>query len=293
MRRYLVIGVVVLLLAAACAPQVRGRFVVPSASPLTGRTPRVGQCYGTNPRDTQGPAHIVEGPCVEPHYLETAYVGQLTGAAAKLAVAPPAGAAELADADQQCAIEAAKYLGGPLIEQGMMYLVVMPVAWDWVAGARWFSCDLIPLNIDANPSFRSRQGSARGIGSGRPDPVCVNLVTDTANPPVTADRVTPTRCDVPHNAEYLGPIQTLFDAPYPEGRTWARYSRLCRDRLATVMGVSEAAVNERWVYEVYGPNLAWWGYGLRAVQCYFVLLKGRTVNRSIRGSQGAGIPDSQ
>jgi hypothetical protein len=233
-------------------------------------------------------AHFGPADCTVTHYLETAYVGQLAGAVAQLAAAPVRGGRELADANSRCNTAATAYVGGPLVDQQLVYLVTVPSNREWSDGARWYTCDLGLVSPYSIPSYFPQSSSVRGVGSTPSRPLCFNLAEKD-----TTDGMTGAACDSPHSVEFVGALQAPFGAVYPAtDTTWARYQTLCRDRIASLMGVSQATVIRKWGYVLYRPDEGLWRDGMRITQCYFVLWNAKTITKSIRGSQGAGIPES-
>jgi len=297
MRRQVGLALVTLsLVTTACTPRAGGgaepvaRWVSPTgASPsATGSpVPQVGQCYKENVWNDDM-AHVERVDCAAGHVLETASVGRLIGAAAQLSSRPASDAAELADVDRQCNTAAIDYVGGPLVDQRLIYLVVVPSRLEWAGGARWYTCDVAQISPYTRVSYADRVGSVRGVAKAPPpDPVCFKLAKKD-----TTEGMTGVACDSPHGAELVGALQPPFGAVIPTSQeTWIRYVTMCRDRIATVMGVSQAAVIQKWGNDAYRPSEEEWRAGLRVVQCYFVLWT-KTVAKSIRGSHGAGIPGS-
>jgi Septum formation len=298
MRRQVELAFVMLSLATTgCTPRAGGgaepvaRWVSPTgASPSATGSPvlEVGQCYTENYFNQADTAHLERVDCAKGHTMESAQVGQLTGAAAQLFSPPANDAAELADVDRQCSTAATEYVGGPLVDQRLIYLVVLPSKLEWAGGARWYTCDVAPISPYTSVSYAVRVGSVRGIAKAPPpDPVCFKLAKKD-----TTEGMTGVACDSPHNAEFVSSLQPPFGAVLPTSQeTWIRYVTMCRDRIATVMGVSQAAVIQKWGNDAYRPSEEEWRAGLRVIQCYFVLWT-KTVAKSIRGSHGAGIPGS-
>ncbi len=246
--------------------------------------PAVGACYLSH-YDRVGYGDLGVVDCAQTHYVETAYVGQFTGADADRSSAPPEGSPALPGAYAQCQKGAADYLGGDW-HSGMLWLgLVVPSDNAWRGGARWFRCDLVHYS-DALDDAIIDHGVLKGDLSGARTSAygCIASTEDADQTTLTAS---PTDCGSPHQAEFAG-LYTAPDVPYPTDAAARKKmgQNGCENVVAKFLGYSSPsqwrnqAVGMWW----FGFSQAQWNLGDRTTQCFaYAYTKNHQFIGSVKG----------
>lgn len=230
--------------------------------------PTAGTCYLSQyARVGYGDLGVVD--CSQTHYVETAFVGEFTGADAQRTNPPAAGSPALPGAYAQCQKGVADYLGGDW-HTGMLWLgLVVPSDGAWRGGARWFRCDLVHYS-DVLDDAIVNKGVLKGDLSG-PRTSAYSCVTTTENPDHHIVTAAPADCSAPHQAEFAG-LFTAPDVPYPSDQ--AALKKMgetgCQNVVAKFLGYASAS---QWNNQAVG--LWWlgfsedqWKLGDRTTQCF-------------------------
>lgn len=244
--------------------------------------PATGTCHETleaiGAADTYLPVS-----CPELHVSETFHVGT----AQEAPVVPSTGSAPAKQAYEQCAGQAATYLGGPWRGARVTVHVIWPSRKGWSGGSRWFRCDLTETDLDAQ-NDKSRTGSLAGALRGTSA-----LLLGCFKPKVSADDVrtmTAVSCTTGHQAEYVG-TWTAPDIPYAEQTADRTHTATgCRSVIAGYTGVpDDAEMQYRSGWISYNPTRAQWQLGERRVRC-FLWFSDRTLTRSLKSAGPAALP---
>lgn len=226
-----------------------------------------GVCLALAYREQIDPTVMRTVDCDQPHYSEIVYLGQFTGAAAKLGT-PPAldgsAAATVVQAQrtayETCSKEADRYLGHPYAEPGVRLRVGLPDVHAWESGARWYACDLVeaPWYFSAGVAEPKRAGSrkTREIAA---------LCVDQSDPHWPA-----IGCDTPHSGEFVGGFLAPASghAPSSDAEYGALYDR-CDQLAAAYMAVDVRRVQTLVgvsVWRTEGEEL--WPSGRRTLLCF-------------------------
>jgi hypothetical protein len=246
--------------------------------------PAVGTCYLSH-YDRVGYGDLGVVDCSQTHYVETAYVGEFTGADAQRVSAPAADSPALPGVYAQCQKGAADYLGGDWHTASVWLGLVVPSDNAWRGGARWFRCDLVHYS-DAFDDAIVDQGVLKGDLSGARSSAysCMATTEDPDHHIITA---APADCSAPHQAEFAG-LYTAPDVPYPTditartnmGRTG------CGNVVAKFLGYASSndwynqAVGLWWL----GFSADQWKLGDRTTQCFaYAYTKNHQFIGSVKG----------
>ena len=231
--------------------------------------PLNGRCFDEL-TETTGPDTYAPFDCVQGHFAETYWIGDLdTGEAANARAA----------AYLECSRRADDFAGGPWRAGRLTVQVVLPDRAGWAAGARWFRCDIGEVGDDGDVVGRS--GS---LGNALAD--ASDLRLGCFNPAVSGDslrRMKAVDCARPHHAVFVG----LWTAPAMaitalEGSR--ELARGCRSAIARYTAVpDDGMVRYRTGWLGLPGTEAAWDAGDRTVQC-FLWLSGETLTGSYRNA---------
>jgi hypothetical protein len=223
--------------------------------------------------------------CAETHYVETAYVGEFTGADAQRSSPPAVGSPALPATYAQCQKGATDYLGGDW-HNGLLWLgLVVPSDNAWRGGARWFRCDLVHYADPFDESIVDK-GVLKGDLAG-PRTSAYGCLTTTENKDQTILTATPADCASPHQAEFAG-LYTAPDVPYPTDAAARKKmgESGCEIVVASFLGYSSPS---QWRNQAVG--LWWhgfsedqWKLGDRTTQCFaYAFTKSHRLIGSVKG----------
>jgi hypothetical protein len=283
----------------------------PPPSPVAFR-PVAGTCYD-HVATTVGLADRASYACSELHATEAYYVGTLTGAAARAdaagqpglspgaaaqpttaaqpgAVAPP-GAVNGSPAQQaaglECVRRTAAFIGGDFRAAALTVRPVLPTPRAWAAGARWFRCDIMQIELGGDAPI-SRRGSLRGALTGRAAAELTLTCFDPVSLGARIERMTPVRCARRHHAEYAGqwapkrPTAAMLRDDKQAGRG-------CNGVIARYAGVpDDGNLRYRTGWISFSPTPDDWNAGIRDVRC-FLWLDDIAVTGSYRGAGPAKL----
>jgi hypothetical protein len=246
--------------------------------------PTAGTCYESHfDRVGYGDVGVVD--CAQTHYLETAYVGEFTGADAQRSVPPSSDSPALPGAYAQCQKGAADYLGGDW-HTAMVWLgLVVPSDGAWRGGARWFRCDLEHFG-DPFDELTVDNGVLKGDLSG-PRTSAYSCLGTTEDKNATIQNATPVDCAAAHQAEFAGTFSAP-DVPYPADDAARKKmgENGCQNVVAKFLGYSSAsqwnnaAVGWWWL----GFDEDQWKLGDRTTQCFaYAYTKNHQFIGSVKG----------
>ncbi|MBB5871550.1 hypothetical protein F4553_004929 [Allocatelliglobosispora scoriae] len=249
--------------------------------------PKAGDCYRSSwlEQDARRDDNVV--PCDSTHFAETAFVGEFTGAAARLTSPPslsskdPAAIAAQATAFAECDKQATAYLGRSWYSLDTYIDIALPTNSAWSAGVHWYRCDLgqYPFNSSSN-SAASRSKSLKAEPA---TPVCVNMKNDKW--PIVS-------CTAKHNTEFVGGF-AFTPAQAPTAGTdasWAPIHSRCMKLVAGYIGVSLDRARSQWTDYAYSTySKTHWDKGRRIMRC-FVYIRNSSMTKSAKGTGGKGVP---
>ncbi|MEV0128873.1 septum formation family protein [Dactylosporangium sp. NPDC050688] len=286
--------VAVLALAAGCAPAPRGadRDLVDDWAMLAAAKipePKAGDCWTTDASQVDNvigaPGRVVGAPCENTHTIETAHVGHFTGAQADALQPPDPG--DLAEQYKVCDIETTNYLGGGWASGRTRLLVYVPASRQWVAGARFFRCDVAALRSEAG-ILDPRKETLRGtLAPGGPMLLGCSVRVGAL---ASWSDLTPVACTAPHDVELAGVVMAKTGTyPADDKGMEAAYDDACWDKIraftgspASVLDTADAGYGY-WMMSDEDE----WKSGLRAARCYVMLKK--KITRSLKGNGSAAI----
>lgn len=258
-----------------------------SPSPVLA-VPRAGDCYDLSYVEQYSPVNREPVDCASSHYSEIVYVGQFTGAEAKLAAPPvlsteagPAFGAQR-DAYATCVEQSTRYLNHPWYDPNLALRVGLPTFEDWWAGARWYTCELYEhswdVDVEAIDLRRKDSLKARWMKT-----VCVDQ--NTARWPTVA-------CTQKHPGEFVGGFQLpakLTKEPKTR-KEWDVLFEKCYRLAAIYRGVASSKARQLSSVSVWwidGPYL--WPSGRRSALCFTWTgaQKSSYVTGSVKGAQSA------
>lgn len=240
--------------------------------------PRAGTCHqGFEPRLMRSAYDPVD--CADDHRFETVHVGQFGGELS--ASEPPAeDSPQFKSAWADCDAHATAYLGGQWRDRQVRVAITLPVDEGWTAGARWYMCQLGPVEWTGNRSTVLKQSVKGKYAS------MTVLEWGCGNQPDTGEFV-PTGCEEPHDTEFVGSF--ALDLTYPAVK--AKYDgndplfhHGCLNLIAGFVGVSGSAKLPRGTGSSYWlPDDEDWQAGDHSVRC-FLWIDGGEVSKSLRGA---------
>lgn len=246
--------------------------------------PAAGTCYQSQyNRVGYGDVGVVD--CALTHYVETAYVGEFTGADAARSTPPAADSPALPATYAQCQKGANDYLGGDW-HNGLLWLgLVVPSDNAWRGGARWFRCDLVHYSDPFDETIVST-GVVKGDLAG-PRTTAYTCLTTTEGTDQTILTATPADCASPHQAEFAG-LYTAPDVPYPSDDAARKKmgENGCENVVATFLGYASPsqwrnqAVGLWW----HGFSEGQWKLGDRTTECFaYAFTKSHQLIGSVKG----------
>lgn len=277
-RRYLPLLLGVLLLAGCGKPAgVDGNLM--NGWPVMGaahlRIPHPGDCFDNVTEENSGVWDSGEQitSCASPHYTETAYVGQLTGAEP---VVPDSDAKQ---AYATCMDEAATYLGAADYHTERVYLaMILPTPTDWASGAHWFRCDL--STVDPSGDYQRFSASVHGDATGsRAQAQGCDQMTDDGKHVIVTDVAVV--CAAGHNTEFAGLTTTTLQGAYDETALNQAGDDDCEGVIAKYLGLSGGKVTNTAIGWVWGrPSKDAWNLGDRTLKCWADIWTGNTINNT-------------
>ncbi|MBM0234544.1 septum formation family protein [Micromonospora sp. STR1_7] len=250
-------------------------------------TPAAGVCHAADFTDVVTLAGYDPVDCAGPHRLETVHVGAFP---AERATAPAGGSPELRGAFAECDTRASGYVGDDWRAGRLRLSVALPSGPGWVAGARWYRCDLTELTtVEAAATVVVRSGSLRDALKGA-STLRLGCQQTRGGAGRGAQTLVPVECGKQHDAEFVG-VWRAPDTPYPtRDADWVPLYAGCRGVLGRYVGVpNDAELRFRSGVVVRPPGAGRWRVGDRGVRCY-LWLSNRTVTASLKGAGPAGLP---
>ncbi|NES30471.1 hypothetical protein GCE86_05225 [Micromonospora terminaliae] len=225
--------------------------------------------------------------CAGSHLAESVHVGTFTGPAAQGA-RPEPGSPALRTARAECDQRAREVIGGDWHTARLTLNIALPPVTAWVAGARWFRCDLAETDSIDNTRPINRAGSLRGAMVG--DSPLVHRCFDPKLIGENLNYMAPVLCTEPHRAEFVG----VFEE---RDMSWADFTRAApqvhRRCMALIAAFAAVPNNADLPYRAgsifYPPSQREWEEGDRGVRC-FLWSDDRRLTRSVRGAGPAGLP---
>jgi hypothetical protein len=225
--------------------------------------------------------------CAGSHLAESVHVGTFTGPAAQGA-RPEPGSPALRTARAECDQRAREVIGGDWHSARLTLNIALPPVTAWVAGARWFRCDLAETDSIDNTRPINRVGSLRGAMVGDSP-----LVHRCFDPKLIGDNLNymaPVLCTEPHRAEFVGVFEERDMSWADFTRAAAQVHRRCMALIAAFAAVpNNADLPYRAGSIFYPPSQREWEEGDRGVRC-FLWSDDRKLTRSVRGAGPAGLP---
>lgn len=225
--------------------------------------------------------------CARSHLAEVVHVGTFTGPAATGAHPEP-GSPALRTARAECDQRAREVIGGDWHAARLALNIALPTTAAWLAGARWYRCDLAETDSIDNTRPVNRVGSLRGalVGDNQLSHRCFDpkLIGENLN------YMAPVLCTEPHRAEFVG----VF---VERDMSWADFLRAApqvhRRCMALIAVFAEVPDNADLPYRAgsifYPPSQREWTEGDRGVRC-FLWSDDRRLTRSMRGAGPEGLP---
>jgi hypothetical protein len=292
--RWVTVLALVLATAAGCGrvPAGADRNLVDDWSMLGEAkvpVPEVGDCWSTDTSEVYDivdvPGGVVQAPCENSHVIETAYVGQFTGAQADADRVPSLD--QLADQYKVCDEETAKYLGAAWANGRLRLLVYPPTSGQWKGGARFFRCDVAALRTEAgllDPRKETLKGTLQAGGS-----MLLGCTNQVGTKESWSD-LTPTACTAAHDTEFVGVITAAIGTyPADDKAMDTAYSDKCWAQVRAFTGSPDSVLDKadvRYGYWMMADKNEWKA-GLRTARCYVMLPK--KVTRSLKNIGGAAI----
>jgi hypothetical protein len=255
----------------------------PSMAEPAAWSPRAGTCHQVfEPRLMRSAYDPVA--CDETHRFETVHVGRFDGEAPS-AGPPGEGTPQFNSAWADCDAQATAYLGGQWRDRQVRVAVSLPVPEGWIAGSRWYMCQLGPVEWTGNRATVLDQ-SVKGRFTSLP-----MLEWGCGNQPDSGE-FEPTACAEPHDTEFVGSfnldmsyeaVQARYDVNDP------MFHQECLKLIAAFVGVPGPARLPRGTGSSYWlPDGVDWEAGDHSVRC-FLWIDGGTVTRSLRGAGAAEL----
>ncbi|MBX7264855.1 septum formation family protein [Micromonospora sp. Llam7] len=289
--RTLVAALTVGALLAACtgsggldADLVDDWPALPSPGPFT---PAAGVCHEADFADVVPLGAYAPVDCAASHRVETVHVGAFAGGQDD----PPAtGSPELRTAFAQCDDRASGHVGDNWRAGRLRLAVAVPSEPGWVAGSRWYRCDLMEVDtVEAAATVVPRTGSLRDALRA-PSALRLGCQQTRTGRGGVVQTLVPVECAERHDAEFAG-VWPAPDRPYPtRNAEWAPFYAGCRSVLARWAGLpDDGDLVFRSDVVVRPPGAGRWRVGDRGVRCY-LWLSDRSVTGSLSGAGPAGLP---
>lgn len=251
--------------------------------------PAAPACYNVPGEDPESvgkwPAPV---DCGTEHTVETAFIGQFTGADAQRTSPPSSGGPERRAAYQECATQAKAYLGDDWRVGRLELFLVLPIELHWEAGARWYRCDLVEYKDLEDFKIVTRAASLKGgLAAGGELRLACTSVTAAGD---AIDKVLPAACNATHNGEFAG-VFDHADGPYPTDQAARSKANLegCRGVVATFAAIPNDSNFQYRTGQVASPfSKAAWELGNRGVRCFIWTPK--NVSNSLKGAGPGGLP---
>jgi Septum formation len=255
------------------------------AAPV-GFVPEVGTCHSQDYSTESTLNSYSPVDCAGDHVTEIVYVGEFGEAAAGRVTPPEGGSAEWRDAYSACEDGAAEYLGADFHFARLWLGVVVPSSQAWEGGARWFRCDVMPLEED------TRSGSLAGALADETSELRLGCFEVAVNEDDVIERMDPVGCDDPHHAEFVG-VWRAPEGDYLDGDDEESSERVhsgCREQVAEYVDVP---VDGDLPFRT-GTIADWmeqedWNNGDRGFRCY-LWLNGDELTESLEGAGPDALP---
>lgn len=182
-----------------------------------------------------------------------------------------------------CEEEATKFLGGAWYDGRVEIGMTFPLANDWAAGVRHYSCEVAEVDQPGHPTAVRRTASLRNALAS-PGGLAMACF-DMRNPPDWAPMV-PARCDQPHDAEYVGIVRRQ---PVPDGtddESRQRTVQACGPVVDAYLGAISSHFS--WGYIGYGDPV--WEADQIAARCFVMPMKNTKLTASVKGIGAAAPP---
>lgn len=289
-----IVGLAGPLLVAGCAtPEGIDRDLTGDWRPMpsaVGWVPEVGACHQGDYQTASSLIGYQPVDCQSGHLTETVHVGEFTQEAAERVTPPPDGAAEWRTAYQECDEAAADYLGTDFRHGHLWMGVTVPSVAGWEGGARWFRCEVLEIDVDTN-ELQTRVESLAGVLAGESDLLLRCFEAETPDPD-QVDRLIPTGCGEPHDAEFVG-TWVAPDVPYLDQEDEDSHEQVHRGCLEEVAGYVDVPVDGNLQFRsgtiTFGMREEEWDRGDRAFRC-FLWLDDEDLTRSLKGTGTDGLP---
>jgi|HigsolmetaAR206D_1030411.scaffolds.fasta_scaffold00212_23 hypothetical protein len=252
-------------------------------------TPEARTCHPGSFAETVYLSSYFPVDCSASHQVETIHVGTFTGSL-DATTPPAAGSAPRRAAYAECDRQARSFLGADWRVARLWLGVAIPSERAWLAGARWFRCDLVEvIEVEENGLPTSRTGSLEGALRS-PGPLHLTCYAATVDRNRQVDRMPAVDCDKPHNSEFAGVWQAPEDLGYPdEERDWQAFFDGCYGVVARYVEVPHSSVRFRTAVVALPARPDDWKAGDRGVRCY-LWSSDRRLTRSLKGAGPDGLP---
>ncbi|GIJ75569.1 Septum formation [Micromonospora phaseoli] len=279
----------VLLAGCAASAGLDGDLVddwqaLPPPGPFT---PAAGVCHEADFVEAVPLGAYEPVDCAAPHRVETVHVGAFPGVVSE---PPSTTSTELRTAFADCDSRANGYVGDNWRAGRLRLAVAVPSGPGWVAGSRWYRCDLMEVDtVESGAAVVLRTGSLRdtlrtasALRLG-----CQQARTGRGG---VVQSLVPVDCAERHDAEFAG-VWPAPDRPYPTRTAqWAPFYAGCRSVLARWAGLpDDGDLVFRSDVVVRPPGAGRWRVGDRGVRCY-LWLSDRSVTGSLKGAGPTGLP---
>jgi hypothetical protein len=228
--------------------------------------------------------------CAKIHLAETVDVRAFAGEDGERQTRPPAGSPALRAARAACEQKTDQFVGGDWHAGRLVITLVLPPANAWIAGARWYRCDLSETSSLDNTKAVGRTGSLRGaMAAGSP---LVHACFDPKMIKNDLNYLEPVACATEHHAEFAG-IYTAPDTGWDEFQKNSKTThQAC---LGIIAGFAKVPDNTDIQFRAgsifYPPSKEEWLAGDRGVRC-FLWVGDRPLTRSVKGAGAAALPAS-
>ncbi|SCL25233.1 Septum formation [Micromonospora rhizosphaerae] len=224
--------------------------------------------------------------CARSHLAEAVHVGTFGPAAG--GTRPEPGSAALRTARAECDQRAREVIGGDWHSARLNLNIALPPVTAWVAGARWYRCDLSETDSVDSTRAINRVGSLRGSMVG--DNSLVHRCFDPKLIGNNLNYMAPVLCTEPHRAEFVG-VYVERDL------SWVQFTKASqqvhRRCMALIAAFANVPNNSDLPYRAgsifYPPSRREWEEGDRGVRC-FLWSDDRRLTRSMRGVGPQGLP---
>jgi len=209
--------------ACATAPGITSRW--PAMSEPTGWEPKAGACF-TEFLVQAHRAAYKPIDCGTEHRYETVAVELFSGAAAQLPSPPAANSPEMKAAWADCDAKTTEFLGGEWRNGKIWIGVSLPSNDNWSGGARWYTCQVAPLEDFWDHAISTTQKSLKGEFAGESTLKFGCYQQEKGSEP-RVDK----SCTEPHNSEYTGFVKVAYAYDDLKNHTDEFFSK-CRSNIA-------------------------------------------------------------